>query len=257
MSRYQARHAMAQPARPGVRKLVAVAGLTTALGVPIAAAAPASASSLSTMVTAKTVSTSTASPTLRQGSHGSAVVTLQRMLRVTADGAFGPKTGHAVLVFQRSRGLAVDGVVGPKTWRALKSTAAKVSTSRTARVSRTTTRSSLGARVVAEAARQKGKPYVYGANGPSSFDCSGFVQYVHSRVGVKVPRTSSGQAAASRPVAKSAKRPGDLIIMRTGGRVSHVGIYAGSNTMWVARHTGTTITRQTLWTSDYSVGRLV
>ena len=43
--------------------------------------------------------------------------------------------------------------------------------------------------------------------------------------------------------------------MRSGGRVTHVGIYAGSNTMWVARRSGTTITRQKLWTSNYRVGR--
>lgn len=115
--------------------------------------------------------------------------------------------------------------------------------------------SAINVRVLREASRHRGKPYSYGARGPRSFDCSGYVQYVYSRVGVSVPRTSRAQAAASRPVPKAAKRNGDLIIMRAGGRVTHVGIYAGSNTMWVARRSGTTITRQKLWTSNYRVGR--
>ncbi len=247
MSRYQARHAVtpASSRRP-LRTVLAVAGVTAALAVPLQAA-PAFAAP--TAVRAATA----ASPTLRVGSHGSAVVTLQRLLRVSADGAFGPRTRAAVIAFQRSRHLGADGVVGPRTWAALRSGAPARST---ARVSRSTTRSSIGARVVAEASRHRGKPYVYGANGPNSFDCSGFVQYVYGRVGIRVPRTSGAQAAASTPVSRSAMRPGDLIIMRSGGRVSHVGIYAGANSMWVARKTGTTITRQVIWTSSYSVGRL-
>jgi peptidoglycan hydrolase-like protein with peptidoglycan-binding domain len=56
---------------------------------------------------------------LERGSHGPAVVQLQRTLHVPADGVFGPRTGQAVRRFQASRGLAVDGVVGPQTARAL------------------------------------------------------------------------------------------------------------------------------------------
>lgn len=67
----------------------------------------------------------TSSPVLKAGSHGSAVVQMQNLLRakgfaVTADGAFGPKTTAAVKAFQRSRALTADGVVGPKTWAALR-----------------------------------------------------------------------------------------------------------------------------------------
>ncbi|MDP9496381.1 MAG: C40 family peptidase, partial [Actinomycetota bacterium] len=100
------------------------------------------------------------------------------------------------------------------------------------------------------------KPYIYGASGPNAFDCSGFVQYVYRQVGVSLPRTSGAQAAFARPVSKDAKRPGDLIIISTGGRVSHIAIYAGGNKMWVARRSGTTITKQTIYTSNYRVGRV-
>ncbi|QSQ25319.1 peptidoglycan-binding protein [Pyxidicoccus parkwayensis] len=64
-------------------------------------------------------------PTLREGSKGAAVVSLQNKLKAAgfnpgaADGSFGSKTEAAVKAFQKSRGLAADGVVGPKTWGAL------------------------------------------------------------------------------------------------------------------------------------------
>ena len=232
-------------ARTRFGRVLAVAALSAALGVPLAAPAmadPAPPASTS----------STASPTLRLGCRGPAVATLQRLLRITADGTFGPGTKRAVVAFQRSSGLRADGVVGARTWRALRARAAERPAPK---VSRSTTRASLGARVVAEAARHVGKPYVYGANGPDAFDCSGFVQYVYSQVGVALPRTSGAQAALARPVAQADRQLGDLVIFRIRGRVTHVGIYAGDDTMWVARHTGTTIIRQRLWTSAYSVGR--
>lgn len=115
---------------------------------------------------------------------------------------------------------------------------------------------SVGERAVSEAARHAGKPYRYGATGPDSFDCSGFVQYVYGQVGVAVPRTSGDQYAASAKVAKGDKQPGDLIAMRNSrGRITHVGVYAGDNSWWVARRSGTTVTKQTLYSSNYSVGR--
>ncbi|MGJ6979565.1 phage tail tip lysozyme [Aestuariimicrobium soli] len=63
-------------------------------------------------------------PTLRRGSSGSAVTTLQYLLRATGrslsiDGSFGPGTESAVISFQRAKGLEVDGIVGGKTWAAL------------------------------------------------------------------------------------------------------------------------------------------
>lgn len=57
--------------------------------------------------------------TLREGDRGPAVKSLQRRLRLSADGVFGPMTTRAVKGFQRRRGLDVDGIVGPITRRAL------------------------------------------------------------------------------------------------------------------------------------------
>ena len=57
--------------------------------------------------------------TLRKGSIGDSVKTLQRLLDITADGKFGKNTKAAVLAYQQKHGLAADGVVGPATWREL------------------------------------------------------------------------------------------------------------------------------------------
>ena len=57
--------------------------------------------------------------TLKLGSRGEDVKTLQKKLNVTADGIFGPNTEAAVKAFQKSKGLTVDGIVGTNTWAAL------------------------------------------------------------------------------------------------------------------------------------------
>ncbi|MFJ5223717.1 NlpC/P60 family protein [Streptomyces sp. NPDC088400] len=72
-----------------------------------------------------------------------------------------------------------------------------------------------------------GMPYVWGATGPSSFDCSGLTSWAFRQAGVSIPRTSQDQAnAGTRVNSLSALKPGDLIIMRTD--LSHVGFYAGN-----------------------------
>ena len=77
------------------------------------------------------------------------------------------------------------------------------------------------------AQEQVGRPYVYGASGPTSFDCSGLVQYAHrNALGVEVPRTAREQFARASPVSRSRLRPGDLVFFRPGpGKGLHVGIY--------------------------------
>ena len=118
--------------------------------------------------------------------------------------------------------------------------------------------SSVGEQAVALAAQQAGKPYRYGSTGPSSFDCSGFTTYIYStRLGKSIPRTSAQQAAALPAVAQSAKRPGDLLFFRSGGRISHVSIYAGGNQMWDAPTAGNVVRKRAIYTGSYTVGRIV
>ncbi|MFH9612923.1 NlpC/P60 family protein [Streptomyces pratensis] len=72
-----------------------------------------------------------------------------------------------------------------------------------------------------------GLPYVWGATGPSSFDCSGLTSWAFQQAGISIPRTSQAQAnVGTRINSLSALQPGDLIIMRTD--LSHVGFYAGN-----------------------------
>ena len=82
---------------------------------------------------------------------------------------------------------------------------------------------------------QLGKPYVWGATGPDSYDCSGLVQAAWGSAGVAIPRTTYDQYAALPHVPMSAIQPGDLIFFDSLG---HVGIYVGSNTIIDAPQSG-------------------
>ena len=76
-----------------------------------------------------------------------------------------------------------------------------------------------------------GRPYVYGAAGPSSFDCSGFTQYVYAHFGKSIPRSSAAQYASCSKISKSSLRAGDLVFFSnssSGGSVGHVAIYMGN-----------------------------
>jgi hypothetical protein len=87
-------------------------------------------------------------------------------------------------------------------------------------------------RIVETAQSFKGVPYVYGAESPEAFDCSGFVQYVYSRAaGIALPRNSKGQWAEGKSVEKGEAKPGDLFLFDTvgAGSPSHVAIYLGDN----------------------------
>ena len=90
------------------------------------------------------------------------------------------------------------------------------------------------AQVIRTAKRYLGKRYVWGAEGPNKFDCSGFTQYVIKKSkGVTIPRISRKQAYYGKYVSRKNLKPGDLIFFDTSrrrrGYVNHVGIYIGNN----------------------------
>ncbi|MFH5210853.1 C40 family peptidase [Antrihabitans spumae] len=71
-----------------------------------------------------------------------------------------------------------------------------------------------------------GSPYVWGAAGPNSFDCSGLVVWAYKQVGKTLPRSSQAQMSAGTPVDKNDLQPGDVVGFYSDA--SHVGIYAGN-----------------------------
>lgn len=74
-----------------------------------------------------------------------------------------------------------------------------------------------------------GSPYVFGATGPSAFDCSGFTSYVFAQAGISIGRTTFSQYAGGTPV--SDLQPGDLVFFNTYTSLGHVGIYLGGGMM--------------------------
>ncbi|RRQ27737.1 NlpC/P60 family protein [Rhodococcus sp. Eu-32] len=91
------------------------------------------------------------------------------------------------------------------------------------------------AKAVQAAESKIGAPYVYGASGPDSFDCSGLVQWAYKQAGISLPRTSYDQAAAGTPVSQSDLQPGDVISFYGG---SHSGIYVGNGNVVHASTSG-------------------
>ncbi|MFE7510376.1 NlpC/P60 family protein [Streptomyces sp. NPDC057540] len=85
------------------------------------------------------------------------------------------------------------------------------------------------AEAISFARAQLGKPYVWGATGPSAYDCSGLTQAAWRAAGVTLPRTTYTQINAGQRVSRSQLAPGDLVFFYSG--ISHVGLYIGGGQM--------------------------
>lgn len=96
--------------------------------------------------------------------------------------------------------------------------------------------SSRASAAVLAAQRAVGKPYVWGANGPSGFDCSGLTQWSYAQAGVSLPRTSQAQRYAGRQVSLDQAQPGDLVAYRDDA--SHIGMYVGNGQVVHAPYPG-------------------
>ncbi|MFG1703894.1 C40 family peptidase [Nonomuraea sp. M3C6] len=92
------------------------------------------------------------------------------------------------------------------------------------------------------AASKLGRPYVWGAEGPDTFDCSGLVQWAYAQAGVRMPRVTHQQWVTGPQVPLAQAQPGDLIFWRLDptnpGYISHVAIYWGDGKMIQAPRTG-------------------
>jgi len=111
--------------------------------------------------------------------------------------------------------------------------------------------------VVGIAMRYLGVPYRWGGSSPSGFDCSGFVMYVFSQIGVSLPHSSYAMMGMGTPVSMSQLQPGDLVFFSGG---SHMGIYIGSGQFIHAPHTGDVVKISSLsgyYSSAWAGGRRI
>ncbi len=108
-----------------------------------------------------------------------------------------------------------------------------------------------GATVVETAKNYVGCSYVYGASGPSSFDCSGFTSYVFKLHGVSLNRTAAGQYSNGVAVSRDQLQPGDLVMFGKSG-INHVGIYIGGGQIVHAANSSRGVTTDTINSGYYN-----
>ena len=101
---------------------------------------------------------------------------------------------------------------------------------------------------VAEAQRQIGKPYQWGAAGPDSFDCSGLTMWAWGHAGVSLPHYTKAQYDATTHISISDLQPGDLVFF--GSDFHHMGLYVGGGQMIEAPHTGANVRYASIYRSD-------
>lgn len=225
---------------------------------------------------------------LRVGDSSESVWTVQKRLNHYGylasnliTGYYGDLTEDAVISFQRNNGLSADGTVGVQTMAKLESDNATKKPRETQAATRRTTRASSGGSssstrattragsagsggatvsgsaqaLVNEASKHLGKPYVWGAKGPNSFDCSGFVYYCLRQVGVNQSYlTSSGWRNPGRYQRVSnfdSIRAGDIVVVN-----GHVGIAAGGGTVIDASSSNGRVVHRSLsswWRNNFIV----
>lgn len=101
------------------------------------------------------------------------------------------------------------------------------------------------AKAIAFARAQIGKPYVWGATGPDSYDCSGLTQDAWKAAGVDLPRTTYDQVTAGKTVSLTDARPGDLVFFYDD--ITHVGLYIGNGMMIHAPKPGTYVREESIF----------
>ncbi|MEU0740366.1 NlpC/P60 family protein [Streptomyces sp. NPDC006134] len=111
----------------------------------------------------------------------------------------------------------------------------------------TATASGRAAAAFAAAQSKIGSPYVYGATGPSSYDCSGLTSWAYAQAGVSIPRTSEAQSGiGTRIYSVNDLKVGDLVFFFND--LHHVGLYAGNGQVLHAPRTGTVVRYESMST---------
>ncbi|WEV70677.1 C40 family peptidase [Lactobacillus sp. ESL0785] len=120
--------------------------------------------------------------------------------------------------------------VGNKKWIEAKYTIRASKVSKPVAVKHVKSVAKQAKRIVKLAKAEVGKPYVWGATGPSAFDCSGLAQYVYSQAtGKDITRTTYTQVKQGKTVSIQDLKPGDLLFWGSASAPSHVGIWIGNN----------------------------
>jgi len=101
------------------------------------------------------------------------------------------------------------------------------------------TANTIGAQALRFALTKRGDPYVWGAAGPSSFDCSGLVLWAYAQVGISLPHFTGDQWNMGVHVARADLQPGDLVFFYPD--IGHVGLYIGNGLMVDAPNFGETV----------------
>lgn len=93
-----------------------------------------------------------------------------------------------------------------------------------------------GAEALRYALTKLGRPYVWGAEGPSTFDCSGLTMWAYRQVGISLPHYTGSQFNAGAHISRDQMQPGDLVFFHSD--LHHMGMYIGNGQMVHAPHTG-------------------
>lgn len=116
-------------------------------------------------------------------------------------------------------------------------------------------KTSAGSRIIAQARKYLGVPYVNDGASPSGFDCSGYVMWVYGHASVaSLPHNAEAQRHKVRIISRGAARPGDLIFYLSGGYAYHVAIYAGSGRQYAAPAPGQRVKVENIWSSAIQFG---
>lgn len=107
----------------------------------------------------------------------------------------------------------------------------------------------VGTTALRAALTQRGKPYVWGAAGPDSYDCSGLVVWAFAQEGISLPHYTGSLWNSGMHVSQSDLEPGDLIFF--GADIGHVGFYIGNGLMLDAPDTGAVVRVEPVWWSSY------
>lgn len=219
------------------------------------------------------------SNTMVPGMKGENVKKLQTRLKSlgyftgTVTNLYGQLTEKAVKYFQKLNGLKQDGICGSATYKAVfdknaksekdaRRNPAEPKPTYTDTPGQSAAGQEKGQAIVAEVKKHLGKKYVYGGNGPNTFDCTGLTCYVYKKFGVTLPRSAKNQGMTNYGIKITDRKklmPGDLVFFRKGGAATHhAGIYIGDGNFIHAPYTGTVVRINSVLTArDFAWGRRV